>query len=81
MCTCVCMCVCVCGRCVGTCGDQKRVLDLLELELQVVMNHPIWVLGTKLGSPGRAARALKHPAMFSTLSFEMRPPLTEPGAH
>lgn len=28
-----------------------RVLDSLELELQVVVSHLIWVLGTKLGPP------------------------------
>ena len=27
---------------------QKRTLDLLELDLQVVISHMTWVLGTKL---------------------------------
>lgn len=27
-----------------------RVLDVLELELQAVVSHPLWVLRTKLGS-------------------------------
>lgn len=25
---------------------QKRALELLELEMQVVVSHPTWVLGT-----------------------------------
>ena len=35
-------------------GGQQKALDLLELELQKVVSHPAWVLGTKLGPPGRA---------------------------
>ena len=31
--------------------DQKKVLDLLELELWVVVGFLTCVLGTKLGSP------------------------------
>lgn len=30
-----------------------RTLDPLELELQLVVSHLLWVLGTKLGSSGR----------------------------
>lgn len=29
---------------------QKKVLDPQELELEVTASHPMWVLGTKLGS-------------------------------
>lgn len=32
----------------GTSGGQKRVLGLLELELQVVLNCLTWVLATKV---------------------------------
>lgn len=32
--------------CKGICRDQKRELDSLELELQVVASHQAWVLGT-----------------------------------
>ena len=39
-------------------GGQKRELDSLELELQVVVNHPIRVLGTKLRFLRRASSAL-----------------------
>lgn len=34
----------------GVLGDQKTVLYLLELELQVVVNHPEWVPGAELSS-------------------------------
>lgn len=30
------------------CGGQKRVLDLLELELQVVVSCPVWMLDIEL---------------------------------
>jgi hypothetical protein len=49
------VCACVCE--VGTHGDQKRALDVLKLELQVLMSHLIQVLGTELRSSGRAANA------------------------
>lgn len=29
--------------------DQKKASDPLDLELLVVLRHPVWVLGTKLG--------------------------------
>lgn len=32
----------------GACGNQKRVLDPLELELHVIVKCPKWVLGTRL---------------------------------
>lgn len=44
--------------CVSTCagttyvyagGNQKKVLGTLELGLQVVVRHLIWVLGAELG--------------------------------
>lgn len=45
--------VCVYDVCVnmitGTPRVQKRDSDPLELELEVVINHLTWVLGTKLG--------------------------------
>lgn len=33
------MCVCVGGMCLGAHAGQKRVLDRLELELKVLVNH------------------------------------------
>jgi hypothetical protein len=38
---CMCVCVCVCVYTLKFCRGQKRVLDGLELELQVTMSHPI----------------------------------------
>lgn len=34
---------------------EKRVVDPLELKLQVVLNPHVWVLGIELLSSGRAA--------------------------
>lgn len=41
-----------CG-CARTCGDQKRVLDHLEMELQVAVIVRIWALGTEPLSSAR----------------------------
>lgn len=46
----VCMCICL-RVCLHECSClwiPKEVCSLLVLELQVVVIHPIWVLGTKL---------------------------------
>jgi hypothetical protein len=42
---------------VCACRIQKRMLDPLELELLVVVDHQIWVLGTEHRSSGRAVCA------------------------
>lgn len=39
---------------------QKREFDPLELQLQVVVIRPIWVLGTKCLSYERAASTVNH---------------------
>lgn len=53
-------------KCVpDACGGQKRVLDSLELELEMIVSHQ-WELGTP-GSSARAARALK--SHLSSLEF------------
>ena len=48
--------------CVETQGGQRRVSDLLELELQgvsqVIVSHHIRAQGTELGSSIRAANVL-----------------------
>lgn len=31
-------------------GNKKRVLGLLVAEIQAIVNHSVWVLGTELGS-------------------------------
>lgn len=43
-------------------GGQKRVLDSLQLELQVTVRCPMWVLGTKLGSPIRVC--IPEPSLY-----------------
>ena len=44
--TCICVSACrYVGMCALACGNQKRILNLLELQL--VVSHPKWVLGTK----------------------------------
>lgn len=48
---------------------QKRVLQFLKLELQVVMSQLTWMLGTKLSSSGRAP---------TTHSFNSEPRLQSP---
>ena len=45
----MCVTVNICSTCIGAHSDQEKVLDALELELQVVRSTPIWVLGTILG--------------------------------
>lgn len=58
---CVVMCLCICVlMCAGAPGDQKRVMNLLELERQVIVSHKMWVLGTELVSLGRVASSLNH---------------------
>jgi len=51
----VCVCVCVCERerereREGDSYRVQRVLDLPELEIQVVINHSVWMLGIEPGS-------------------------------
>lgn len=57
------MCPCACHMCAGIPRSQKRMLDALELEVEVVVNCPKWVLGYRLRSSGRAANASNHGAM------------------
>lgn len=48
------VCVCMCGvLSVGAHQSQKRTSDPLELELQLVVNHPTWVLEVKPQSSTR----------------------------
>lgn len=39
----------------SSCPVQERVSDSLGLEAQVIISHPVWVLGTKLGTSPRTA--------------------------
>jgi hypothetical protein len=42
------------------------MLSLRELELQVVVSHPMWVLGIELRSSGKAA-SVNHRALSPAL--------------
>lgn len=44
----------------STSGGQKRASDPLELELEKVVSHLIWVLATEPGSSVRGVSALKR---------------------
>jgi hypothetical protein len=44
--------------CTSTCEYQKRTLDLLELDLDVVVGHVTWELVTIFWSSGMVASAL-----------------------
>lgn len=49
--TCVraCMCLCYCAKvCVVAFRRQKEDMGLLELDLQVIVSHLMWVLGAEL---------------------------------
>lgn len=39
---------------------QERTLNRMELELQGILSHLTRVLGIRLGSSGRVAKALNH---------------------
>ena len=60
MCMYVCMCECVCA-CTHLSAGAFRGQSMRfspELELQVVVSHLMWMLGTKLRSSGKAAMLL-----------------------
>lgn len=40
-----------------------------ELELQVAVRQPVWALGTKFGSPARAASHLNITAFLQSLDL------------
>ena len=40
------------------CGDQKKALEPLELELQITMSLLVWVLGTEPGSSKKKQQLL-----------------------
>lgn len=57
--------LCVTHVCVGVLRDQKKVLDLLGLGLQVVVCH-VWVLDLNPDPLG------EHPALF-TMELSLQP--------
>lgn len=42
----------------GAHRNQRRISDSLDLELQVVVSHPLWALGSKPGSSVKAVNTL-----------------------
>lgn len=44
----------------GALKYQKRAWDPMKLELQIVVNSPLWVLKPELKPCARAANALNH---------------------
>jgi hypothetical protein len=53
------MCVCVC-RYEHVCARRGCQIDSLELEVQAVVSHLMWVLGTALKYSVRPASVLNH---------------------
>ena len=86
MCMCAPIWACVHCECAIACGGQ-RVLDCLELGLQAVMSHLMWVLGTEPWSFGTHFQPLSHLSSFlpsvclSVCLFEIDSLLVWPGAH
>lgn len=57
MCICLSLCVDLGTEC--RCPQKpESSLDPPELELQMVVSNPMWMLGNQIGSPGRPVRAL-----------------------
>jgi hypothetical protein len=56
---CVCVCMGVLHMCMPVLRDQNRVLDPLELELQLIVSQPC-MMGIEPRSSGGAANALIH---------------------
>ena len=57
-CTHVCLCLYMSYVRVCTLKGQTRASDSLKLNLWVIVNHPSWMLGTRLVSSGRTTREL-----------------------
>jgi hypothetical protein len=55
---CVCTCMCMLAHECRTCGGERKVLDPMELELEVVVSCLMSVLGIESRSSGKAACAL-----------------------
>jgi hypothetical protein len=45
--------------CANACGGWKRASDPMELELQVVVSHLLWIQETELRSSRRSARSAR----------------------
>lgn len=55
---------------------QKMTLGPLELELQTVVSHPMWVLGTKTGSFGRHRELLTAELFLQPLDVILKNSIT-----
>ena len=53
VCVCVCVCVFVCGVCCF--GKVEEGTGYSGDGVQMVVSHPVWVIGTEAGSSGRVA--------------------------
>lgn len=50
--------------CVQLPTEHRGVRSSLKLELEEVVSHPMWVMGTEFGTSFRTACALNHEAPF-----------------
>lgn len=55
----VCVYVCTCHVFVDARDGQKEASGSLKQEFQGIVSHPVWVLGTELGSSAKVANVLK----------------------
>lgn len=62
---------CVCHVCADDQRGQKRVLDLLVLELQAVVCCPTWVPETELRPSGRPAHTLNRRVISPALIISL----------
>ena len=58
------------------CGDQKKLSDLLELDLKMVLSHPV-VLGIKPGSSHVLSKCFTTELKFEACLGNMRPCLRQ----
>lgn len=56
----VCVCLCLRGDAVGIHRSQKRVLDHLELEIQVVGRHTTWILESEFLASTKRVHTTDH---------------------
>lgn len=52
----LCVCLCLCLMYTGACKDQRKMLDLLEVEWEAAVSCLIWVMGTESGSLCKSTR-------------------------
>ena len=63
VCVCVCVCVFVCGVCCF--GKVEEGTGYSGDGVQMVVSHPVWVIGTEAGSSGRVA-STHNPSVLSS---------------